>query len=273
MIPQSTKLISSLRQLAESAAREGGAIARAAFGADLRVERKADGSEVTQADVEAQDAIVRVIRASRPNDRFLTEEVNDSSASSENRDDGIWWIIDPIDGTRNFIRGVPLFACSVAACTRDTALAGAIYWVAQDSMYSASIGGGASCNGNALANLTETRTPDGRSGRPVVGVPSSIGDEIRRTAYDWIDRGVVRNLGSTALHLALVAAGGMDATMCSDSKLWDIAAGWVMIHELGGLISTPDGRPIFPCDIAGYDRSCTPCIAIRDKQVAARLSG
>lgn len=267
----SPDLILSLQQLAENAAREGGRVAREAFGSDLRVERKPDGSEVTPADLAAQNAIIHHIRAVRPHDCFLTEEVTGDVPPPCDRPDAIWWIIDPIDGTRNFIRGVPLFACSVAACTTDSAVAGAIFWVSQNTLYSAARGRGASCNGQPLAPLDLARTRDGRSGRPVVGVPSSIGDEIRDAALRWIDRGVVRNLGSTALHLALVAAGGMDATLCSDSKLWDIAAGWVMVTELRGLIHAADGGPIFPRSLTAYDRECTPCIAIRDEIVAAKL--
>ncbi|MBL8877487.1 MAG: hypothetical protein JNG88_00080 [Phycisphaerales bacterium] len=271
MMPLPRDLPQALRHIAESAAREGGRVAREAFGSDLNVERKADGSEVTPADLAAQTAVIRHIRTVRPHDCFLTEEETADSSLSTADPGAIWWIIDPIDGTRNFIRGVPLFACSVAACSSSSAIAGAIYWVSQDTMYSAALGHGATCNARALLPLDAGRARDGRSGRPVVGVPSSISDEIRDTALRWIDNGVVRNLGSTALHLALVAAGGMDAALCSDSKLWDIAAGWVLITELRGRIHHPSGGAIFPREISLYDRSCTPCVAIRDERVAARL--
>lgn len=273
MISPSPTLISALRRLADDAAREGGRVASAAFGAALRVERKSDGSEVTQADRDAQAAIIRHIRTARPHDRFLGEEDAAPEVDTPVRPDTIWWIIDPIDGTRNFIRGVPLFACSVAACSSSEPLAGAIYWPPQDTLYSAGLGLGATCDGIALRPLNAAAPPDGRSGRPVVGVPSAMNDEIRSIALEWIERGVVRNLGSTALHLALVATGGMDAALCSDSKLWDIAAGWIMIRELGGFITAPDGSPIFPRDIAAYDYSSTPCITIRDARVAERLRG
>lgn len=269
----SPTLISALRRLAEEAAREGGRIANTALGAALSVDRKSDGSEVTQADRDAQAAIIRLIRSTRPHDQFLGEEDAGIEAQPSALPNSIWWIIDPIDGTRNFIRGVPLFACSVAACSPTAPLAGAIYWPQQDAMYSAGLGLGATCNGIALRPLTETVPPDGRSGRPVVGIPSAMSDEIRSIAMEWIERGVVRNLGSTALHLALVASGGMDATLCSDSKLWDIAAGWILIRELGGQITAPDGGPLFPREIAAYDRSSTPCVTIRDLRVAARLRG
>ena len=106
-----------LRLLAERAARLGGRLARAYAGAPLGVRLKSDRSEVTDADEATQAALIRELRAARPADAFLTEEVQPPGpeAPPSPCNDRVCWVIDPIDGTRNFVRGLPVYACSVAA--------------------------------------------------------------------------------------------------------------------------------------------------------------
>ncbi|TWT43836.1 Inositol-1-monophosphatase [Phycisphaerae bacterium RAS1] len=331
--------LDSLRLLAETAARAGGSVARAAFKTELHARRKADGSEVTDADEAAQAAAIVAVLAQRPGDAIIAEEdipaptrrnssggtgilpvasggmgilpvasggmgilpVPGSDRTGETpvppgsgetpvppgsgetpvppgsfptpprRDEGYCWIIDPIDGTRSFLRGVPLYACSVAVMHGGFPVAGAIYWPDLDEMFSARTGGGLLVNAQPAARWSHERAGGAISQKPVAGIPSTSRGPAFDLIHSWVDRVVVRNLGSTALHLALVAEGRMDAALISDSKLWDIAAGWLLVCEAGGAMRRLDGGEVFPIDVATYAGEAIPSLAARDADLLSRL--
>lgn len=266
-----------LRVLAEQAARVGGTVARDAFGQTQKVRLKADQSEVTEADVAAQRAIIDYVRARRPRDRFLGEESTDNSAavpasagampapsgdSGADVFDAVTWIIDPIDGTRNFIRQMPLFACSVAALRAGIPIAGAIFEPIPDVMYSARRGGGLCVNGKPYQPTPDERQSATDAERKLyVGIPSSRRDATKPLVLHAIENHVVRNFGSIALHLALVALGHLDAVVVGNAKLWDIAAGCLLVEESGGLVTAPAGAPLFPIDLARYTGEEIPILA------------
>ena len=87
----------------------------------------------------------------------------------------------------------------------------------------------------------------------------------------WRSRVVVRNLGATALHLAMVAAGQLQAALISDSRLWDIAAAWLMVTATGGVMTALDGAPILPLDVSRYANGAIPSLAAADPPTHARL--
>ena len=282
--PDDHDQLSTIRDLAEQAARAGGKVAREAFHSDLSVRCKADGSEVSDADESAQTEIIACIRAQRPDDSFITEESNEGSRVSARAaassletpptpsNDRLCWIIDPIDGTRNYIRGVPLYSVSVGVMFGGFPIAGAIYVPETNEMYS--VGGldGASCNDRLLTPATVTEAQNrGCSSKPLVGIPSSLQGLAYGVFHNWVARVVARNLGSTAMHLALVAAGRFQATLISDSRLWDIAAGWLLVKAAGGLMTTLDGEPIFPLDVAQYTDESIPSLAACNRQTYAQL--
>lgn len=268
-----------LCEIACAAATAGGRVAREAFGKRVSVSIKPDASEVTEIDVAAEHAVIAYVRSLRPDDAFIGEEgvaadsQSDSSAKTasassvsgtaakQDLDDSerISWVIDPIDGTRNFIRGVPLFTCSVAALRGGTPVAAAIYDPMSDTMYSAWLGGGSFANGLPLARLTNfgqrsaTRNPT-----PIVAIPSAYrsagGPFVRRI----IENSVVRSLGCATLHLVHVAIGGIDAAYMNNCKIWDIAAGALILSEVGGEIRFPNGEPIFPATPATLGGGETP---------------
>lgn len=256
-----------LREVGEQAAREGGRIARELFASKLSVSLKSDGSEVSDADHAAQAAVIACIQARRPDDALLAEETLAQAASPANTTQGdrhaspdamqskIWWCIDPIDGTRNYVRGIPLFCCSVAAMVSGFPVAGAIYVPMLDQMYSASLAEGAFLDGRKTSVL------DGGERLLLVAIPSRQQRQRDSLVHTWVDRLVIRNIGSTAMHFAMVAAGRLDAAFANDSKLWDIAAAWALVTAAGGVMTTPDARAIFPIDPAGYGREEIPCIA------------
>ena len=250
----------ALRQLAEQAARVGGDVARGYFRTELAVRLKADHSEVSNADEAAQAALVAAIRAQRSGDAFLTEETLPRAAMpTAAGNDVVCWVIDPIDGTRNFIRGIPIYACSVAAMFGGVPLVGAIYDPQRSVLYSGSQSEGLFVNGVPHAGPATSR-PRGTS-RPVVAIPSTVVGPLSEVAHDWLKLFICRNLGSTALHLAMVAIGELDAMLADNARLWDLAAGWVLVGAAGGAVTTPAGAPHFPLDIGLYVDAELPAIA------------
>jgi myo-inositol-1(or 4)-monophosphatase len=291
-----------LRELAEAAARLGGELARASFGQPQRVTLKRDRSEVSETDLAAERAIIAFLQQRRPNDGVVAEEAmetrgdggteagaheGDTAARSapdrrvnrqspiSNRQSpivnpqspipnpqSVSWIIDPIDGTRNYVRGVPLFACSVAAMRGGMPVAGAIYDPIREVLYAADEGTGVLVNGKPVS--AEERADSGRNDSQrqlIVAIPSMrhrSGQALVRAVFD---RHVVRNLGCTTLHLALVAVGRFDAAISSNSRLWDLAAGWLLVTRAGGLMTRHGGEELFPLDPTAYAGEELPTLA------------
>ena len=273
--PAEANALRSLRQLAEQAARAGGAIARQSFGKPAAVRLKPDRSEVSEVDEAAQRAVIDCIHAQRPDDGFLAEETlvePEGRRRPPPENDRVCWVIDPLDGTRNYIRGIPLYTCSVGAMLHGFPIAGAIYMPPHDRLFSASRAEGFFEDGRPIARRSRSPAP-GRSPKPIVAIPSSFsGDTEKALLNAWLGRVVVRNLGVASLHLALVAAGPFDAALMSDARLWDIAAGAVLIDVIGGTMTTLAGQPMFPLDVAEYRGEALPGVVARDAEMLARLT-
>jgi len=156
------------------------------------------------------------------------------------------WVIDPIDGTRNYARAVPLFCVSVALMENGWPVVGIIYDPMADRMYSASAGGG--------VWLNEARfIPEGICDSPdvLIGSPSGQRQLLPAAVHWWLDRYKLRNTGSTALHLAHLATGGFDAVLVTEAHLWDIAAGFLLGREVGVVTRCLDGSELFPLILPG----------------------
>lgn len=223
------------RAVALAAAHAGGQAALRHFRRpDLKVEWKSDESPVTVADREAEAAIQAVIAAAFPDDAWLGEETGVASGGSGRR-----WIVDPIDGTRNFVRGVPLWAVLVA-CEQDTpegpqVIAAAAGIPGLDEWYDAVAGGGARCNGVRLAVSAADRLDQSLF---CYESPSWFEQNRLRPAFD-------RLCGSTALqrglcdaygHL-LVASGRAEIVVEPQLAVWDVAATSLIVSEAGGRFS------------------------------------
>ncbi len=262
--PQDAAAQRDLRLLAEHAARLGGRLARSYFGQPFEIRLKPDHSEVSEADEATQAALVRELRAVRPTDAFLTEEVQPAAADAPPppANDRLCWVIDPIDGTRNFVRGIPLYACSVAAMYAGFPLAGAICDPHQDRLWSANAAEGLFVDG-APASRRPAPAVAGVRLNAVVAIPSQPVGRAAAIAQDWLHRLVCRNLGSTALHMAWLATGELDAMLADIPRLWDIAAGWLMLTVTGIVAATPSGDPLFPIDVGTYHGEKLPMIAGR----------
>lgn len=227
--------------VALAAARAGGRAALPYFRrADLQVEWKSDESPVTVADRAAEAAIHDVVRAAFPADGWLGEETGTEAGSSGRR-----WIVDPIDGTRNFVRGVPLWAVLVA-CEEDTpqgprVIASAVGIPGLDEWYDAVLGGGARCNGttirvSAAQKLDQAlwcfETPSWFRKTGLGGVFEALVDATA----------LARGLSDAYGHM-LIASGRAEVMVEPHLSVWDVAATSLVVSEAGGRFSDLDGTP------------------------------
>jgi myo-inositol-1(or 4)-monophosphatase len=225
----------------------GGQMAAARLGM-AQTRRKADRTFVTQVDGEIQEALLRTLADEYPDHSVLAEEEQSHAGRHASVSTAEFcWVIDPLDGTRNFSRAMPIFGTSVAVLKDGMPLAGAIGDAMSGQVFSALAGEGATLNGRPIHVRDDPPGSDtmiavrGRSGHPA---PPAI--------HHWADRYVLRNVGAAALHLAFVAAGMMDATFHAECKLWDLAAGALLVTEAGGVVTDPAGKPLFPCHPRDY---------------------
>ncbi|HOW70938.1 MAG TPA: inositol monophosphatase [Phycisphaerae bacterium] len=224
--------------------REAGMVARARFGM-AKTSIKPDASPVTDADHAVQAALLDAIASRYPHDAVLTEETQvDPLRHADITTAKRCWVIDPIDGTRNYARSVPLYSVSVALVENGYPVVGMILDPTGGDMYSASAGGGAWLNERRL----QTEPP--YSADVLIGIPSGTHHRLPAVLHPWLQKYRLRNTGSTALHLAYLAAGGFDAVYLGECHLWDVAAGWLIGNEVGVRTHSTLDRPVFPVDLA-----------------------
>lgn len=233
-------------------ARQAGTIARRHFRSReiLSSIEKGRHDPVTQADLEIDRFLIDQIAGAFPTDGILTEETGGAPARH-------LWVIDPIDGTLNFVRGIAHFAVSIAFCVDGKTQIGVVYDPIADEIFSAQRGQGASCNGRAI----RVRSTHGRSDAIV-----DAGYSLRHPAADYL--GLIGGLlangyafvqnGSAALGLAQVACGRIDGFCELSLKSWDVLAGLLLVEEAGGWASDFPGGPGLLQDHKVL--ACTPAI-------------
>jgi len=233
--PAETLATAELLEAVESLARLTGGVALRHYRSALSVERKADGSPVTAADRAAEQAAREWVRQTFPRDGVLGEEFGEERAGARRR-----WIIDPIDGTKSFVRGVPLWGSLVALCEGDSVLAGAAFFPAVDELVVAATGGGcwwngAACSVSRVAELSAATalTTDERFSEK----PAWRGGWDRLTAH--VD--VSRSWGDCFGYL-LVATGRAEIMCDPVLSPWDAAALQPIITEAGGVFTDWSGN-------------------------------
>ncbi|TIM46828.1 inositol monophosphatase family protein [Mesorhizobium sp.] len=201
---------------------------------NLQVSMKGPGDYVSQADRKAEDILFTELSKARPGYAFLMEE----RGLIEDDDGQHRWIVDPLDGTTNFLHGIPLFAISIALERQGQIVAGVVYNPAMDELYTAERGGGAFMNDRRLRVAGRTKLIDTVIG---CGVPhlgrGQHGNFLVELRNVMAEVSGVRRLGSASLDLAYVAAGRMDGFWETGLSAWDVAAGILLIREAGGFIS------------------------------------
>ncbi|MEL7024823.1 MAG: inositol monophosphatase family protein [Pseudomonadota bacterium] len=235
-----------LLNVAVSAARKGGnALIRSSRRLDeLNVNQKGRNDFVSDADRTAEAKIIEEIRKHYPEHGILAEE----SGLMPGTDDAVVWIIDPLDGTNNFIHGFPTYAVSIAVKVNDRLSQGVVYDPMRQELFTASKGDGAQLDGKRIRVSGRTHLRESLIG---TGFPYRESQTGGVDAYLSLLKLVlentagIRRAGSAALDLAYVASGRLDAFWEFGLKSWDIAAGALLIREAGGIISGVDGSEDF----------------------------
>ena len=235
-------LRSRLTMVATLAALKAGDLLRKNFGKPVSFETKSGRHNlVTEMDKQSEHVILELITSHFPDHCFLAEE---GGASGENKE-GILWIIDPLDGTVNFIRQIPFFAISIAATFQGDVLASAIYSPMTEELYIGEKGGGAYLNGKKL-QTTQTAVLD--SAMIATGIPYNVAENPLCCLEHFINfarMGVpIRRTGSAAMDLAYVAAGKFDMFWEVMLQPWDYAAAKLLLEEAGGRLTDFYGEPL-----------------------------
>jgi myo-inositol-1(or 4)-monophosphatase len=234
-------------QKAESIVREAGAIAAREFQHPRILREKPYADVVTQGDELVEAHVTAALEREFPGHGLISEESGGHHPEAESV-----WILDPIDGSKYYARGVPIYSISLALRRRGDLVLGVVYSPETDQMFSAAAGSGAQLNGEPIR---ASRAQSLAEAFLCMEIPSRHSEEdVRRRALEKLPRLVdavlrVRILGVSALGLCYCASGGFDAyaSFSYRSQLWDLAAGEVILREAGGTISTRSG----PCLLAG----------------------
>ena len=218
---------------------------------------------VTEADRASQRLIVAGLKSRFPNDGIIGEESDSGKSITFDVTDvnGRNWVIDPIDGTNNFIAGLGNFAVCIGLLDHGYPVLGVVLDVTRNLTYAAAKGFGATVGDRPIQTA---QTPLGDSS--MLMMTSNLLDSYGKCpewACRWIGQTVwkTRMLGSAALEAIQVAAGVAHGAVTCNGKLWDVAAPAAIVLEAGGLITTLTGQPVFPFDLRNYTGAKVPFLA------------
>ena len=205
----------------------------------LQVSKKGPADFVSTADKTAEDTLRYELSKARPKYGFLMEE----SGATEGADTSNRWIVDPLDGTTNFLHGLPHFAISIALERDGEPYAGVVYEPVHDEMFWAEKGQGAHLNNRRLRVSVRNRMDESlfATGIPFKGARNHP-EFLAQLEKVMAETAGVRRFGAAALDLAYVAAGRFDGFWESGLHPWDIAAGIILVREAGGMVSELSGR-------------------------------
>jgi myo-inositol-1(or 4)-monophosphatase len=234
-------LRSALLNVMIKAARKAARTLKRDFGEveHLQVSLKGPANFVSAADRRAEEILREELMAARPGYGFLGEE----GGRREGSDKTHCWVVDPLDGTSNFLHGIPHFAISIALEREGTVVAGLIYNPANDDLFTAERGKGAFLNDQRLRVAARRRLADAviACGLPHIGRGDlALGAREIAAVQDKVAG--LRRFGAASLDLAWVAAGRLDGYWERNLSRWDFAAGLIMVREAGGYVTDLDGR-------------------------------
>lgn len=241
----------------EEAARIAGGILLE-WGEKFTVSEKGPADLVTEADVASQTAIFDLLHGRFPDHGFLGEEGLRREAGPE----GYRWIIDPLDGTSNYVHRFPYYAVSIGLECRGELVVGVIYDPTRNEMFSAARGQGATLNGKSIRASRFNRLDQAMV---IASFPPGVkpdGLPIRRFLNVLPRAQTIHRSGSSALNLAYVGAGRLDGYWSTSLKPWDMAAGVLIAAEAGGRVTKIDGSTL---DVETPDVLCTNGTPIHDE--------
>ncbi len=235
--------MNALQNVAVMAARRGGNVLMRHLNKldRLKVEKKGHNDFVSNADRDAEAAVIEVIQKHYPDHAILAEE------SGVQGDSDTVWIIDPLDGTTNFLHGFPQFCVSVGVTVKGRIEAGAVYDPLRQELFAAARGEGATLDDHKIrvSGRTHLETALIGTGFPFRQADMDMGPYLNMLGKVVRNTSGVRRPGAAALDLCYVAAGRLDAFWETGLKAWDLAAGALIIREAGGIVSGLDGSEGF----------------------------
>ncbi|MBI9019166.1 MAG: inositol monophosphatase [Phycisphaerae bacterium] len=211
---------------------------------------------VTQYDPQCQKIIIDDITATFPEHGIIAEEGEDGKLFKQNPDgNDIWWVIDPIDGTRNFAHGLPYFAVSVGCIADGMPVVGVIYDPCTNTIFTGHRDCEPMCNGKVFEKneaILDSNSQIALSSKTYKNYP----ELTAKIQSDYVPV----NLGSAALHYAYTAKGAYAASLAHAVKLWDIAAGAALVFNTDIVVKSPTGKDLFPFDCESYHGEKVPVI-------------
>ena len=231
-------MLPSTINIFEKAAKKAGRILARDFGEieNLQIKSKSIGDFVTSADLKVEQSLLETLKYYYPNANFITEE------SSSIKGEGETIVIDPIDGTSNFIHGIPHVAIVIGKIVNEQITDGIIYNPILNEFYWTSQGKGAWCNNR---RIRVSKRQDLNECLIATGTP--FGKRIYSEYYKELEKisrltAGVRRLGAAALDLAYVSSGKIDGFWEKDLNLWDVSSGVLLVKEAGGRVTEPQGN-------------------------------
>jgi len=225
-----------MKQTAIKAAKLAGKIMLENYGNVGKISFKEnDRSILTKVDLECEKAIINVIKEKFPDHNIIGEESGDEKVKSK-----FSWVIDPIDGTTNYLQNIPLFCCSIALAKNNVPFLGVVYEPVRDELFYAEKNKGAYLNNNKIKVSSKTNLNEAVI---LPGLPSAS-----HVSVDTLEKAIklfgkvrgIRITGSAAINLSYVACGRIDVYLNENIKAWDAAAGVILIEEAGGLVTDLD---------------------------------
>lgn len=255
-------------RVAIKAARKAGAYVRKQQDKVIIEKTKSNWKDLlTKNDIESEKIILETLQSIFPEDRFITEEAHAAESPSKRT-----WVIDPIDGTTNYVSGLPFYAISIALITDNGPRVGVVYAPLLKKMYTAERGKGAFCN-NKRITLRKTQ----HLNEAVIAFGFNYFKDAKLKA--WIEKYAplinavrdARRFGSAALDCCLVAEGTLSAYVEPALKPWDIAAGKLIIEETGAKLTDEEGNPVEMFRRVEGKYECKPIIASTGEPIHAEI--
>ena len=235
---ENMSVIDDYLRVCEEAVRTGGHVVQDWLGR-TKAWKKGPADLVTQADWASQNEVRQVVLGAFPNHGLLGEEKESDQVVVER--DEYRWIVDPLDGTTNFVHGVPHYCVSLALERNGDLLVGAVYDPTRDECFTAAAGQGARLNGQPIHASDVSLLSESLA---AVGFPPNVTQDSPDVLLflEMLRRcQAIRRTGSSALNLCYVAAGRFDVYWSFSTKIWDVAAGALILREAGGRITSPTG--------------------------------
>ncbi len=237
-MPQPAELLQAARAAAETAAQYIRSVSQPPDPASWNLKGVSDF--VTQVDRDSEQLIADCLLREFPNSVVVGEELSPRSMANH---DGLMWIVDPLDGTTNFLHGYPAYAVSIAAQEKGVLLAGVVVNIQRGLVYTATAGGGAWCRDMRLhvSNISEPASALIGTGFPFK-ILNMLPQYLKQFSIILKSTSGIRRAGSAALDLADVASGRFDGFWELSLAPWDVAAGTLLVREAGGIVSDAEGH-------------------------------